>query len=143
MRKFNSDWIEREYFYRPKPGTDPKDQHYEQYERPVIVCLCGSTRFREAFEAAQRSETDAGKIVLTVGRYGHHDGLDMSGEHKAKLDALHCQKIDLADEVLILNVGGYVGDSTRREVQHAARRHKRVRWLEPDKVPIDLIDFMS
>jgi hypothetical protein len=78
-------------------------------ERPKIVCLCGSTRFKEAFERANREETLSGKIVLSVGMFGHSEGLDMSGPVKAMLDRLHLCKIDLADEVLVLNVGGYVG----------------------------------
>ena len=98
---------------------------------PTIVCLCGSTRFGDAYRAAQRDETFAGKIVLTVGLLGHLEGIDMTGPVKAALDELHLRKIDLADEVLILNVGGYIGDSTRRELEYARRLDKTVRFLEP------------
>jgi hypothetical protein len=98
--------------------------------RPTIVCLCGSTRFRDAYERAQREETLAGKIVLTVGLLGHQEGLDMDGPVKAMLDELHLRKIDLADEILVLNVGGYVGRSTRREIAHAREHGKTIRWLE-------------
>ena len=99
--------------------------------RPKVVCLCGSTRFREAFEGANRAETLAGNIVLSVGLFGHHEGLDMAGETKARLDDLHLRKIDLADEVLILNVGGYIGESTRRELEYASGAGRAVRFLEP------------
>lgn len=98
--------------------------------RPRIVCLCGSTRFGEAYRRAMRDETLAGKIVLSVGLLGHQEGLDMDGPIKAMLDELHLRKIDLADEVLVLNVGGYVGDSTRREVAYATAHGKPVRYLE-------------
>ena len=57
---------------------------------------------------------------------------------KEELDRLHKRKIDLADEVLVLNVGGYVGSSTRSEVEYAALTGKPVRWLEPGMVPDDL-----
>lgn len=77
-----------------------------------------------------RDETLAGKIVLSVGLLGHQEGLDMDGPIKAMLDELHLRKIDLADEVLVLNVGGYVGDSTRREVAYATAHGKPVRYLE-------------
>lgn len=70
---------------------------------PVIVCLCGSTRFKAEFEKAQADETNAGKIVLSVGRFGHQDGLDMGGDLKKRLDRLHFRKIELADEVLVID----------------------------------------
>jgi hypothetical protein len=100
-------------------------------ERPRIVCLCGSTRFRDAFEAASRGETLAGRIVLSVGMFGHTEGIDMDVPIKARLDQLHLRKIDLADEILILNVGGYIGVSTRREYEYARALDKPVRFLEP------------
>jgi thymidylate synthase (FAD) len=98
--------------------------------RPTRVCLCGSTRFPDAFIQATREETLAGKIVLSVGLFGHQEGIDMSGPVKAALDALHLRKIDLADEILFLNVGGYMGESTRRELDYARARGKKVRFLE-------------
>jgi hypothetical protein len=98
---------------------------------PRKVCLCGSTRFKDAFVAANRAETLAGNIVLSVGMFGHDEGLDMDGPIKAMLDELHLHKIDLADEVLVLNPGGYVGSSTRREIEYAHARGKPVRYLEP------------
>jgi hypothetical protein len=101
--------------------------------KPTVVCLCGSSRFKGAFEAANRTETLAGRIVLSIGMFGHHEGLDMDGPVKAMLDRLHLSKIDIAEEVLILNVDGYVGDSTRRELAYARAAGKVIRWLEPDK----------
>jgi hypothetical protein len=101
--------------------------------RPVIVCLCGSTRFGDAFRDAMREETLAGRIVLTVGLLGHSEGLDMSGPVKQRLDELHKRKIDVADEVLILNVGDYVGKSTMGELEYARQHGKRVRFLEPSR----------
>jgi hypothetical protein len=98
---------------------------------PLITCLCGSTRFADAYARAQREETLAGRIVLTVGLFGHQEALDMGGPVKSMLDQLHLRKIDLADEVLVLNVGGYVGESTRREIEYARKRGKALRYLEP------------
>lgn len=106
-------------------------------ERPTIVCLCGSTRFSEAYQKANLEETLAGKIVLTIGCDMKSDAYLFEGkseeelaEIKRRLDALHLRKIDMADEVLILNVGGYVGESTRREIGYATNEGKRIRWLE-------------
>ncbi len=75
-----------------------------QNVKPRIVCLCGSTRFEKAYKDAMREETLAGKIVLSVGLLGHAEGIDMDGPIKAMLDELHLRKIDLADEVMVLNV---------------------------------------
>lgn len=96
----------------------------------TIVCLCGSTRFKDAFERANREESLKGNIVLTVAMFGHLEGLDMTGADKKHFDALHLSKIDLADEVLVLNVSGYIGDSTRNEIAYAMKSGKIVRYLE-------------
>lgn len=109
-------------------------------ERPVIVCLCGSTRFYQAFQKANLTETLDGKIVLTIGCDTKSDG-DLFGGWdkrevealKKRLDELHLRKIDLADEVLILNLGDYIGESTRRELEYARAHGKVIRFLEPHK----------
>jgi hypothetical protein len=102
----------------------------------TIVCLCGSTRFEKEFHEANKRETLAGKIVLTVGFFGHSTGEVITPEQKYALDALHLTKINLAHEILVINPGGYIGESTRNEIQHAARTKKLVRSLEP--LPEDL-----
>jgi hypothetical protein len=112
-----------------KPGS-------RNIDKPLVVCLCGSTRFMEAFEQANLKETLAGKIVLSIGGHTKSDtDLMAAGElteaTKAMLDELHKRKIDLADEVLILNVGGYIGKSTRSEIEYADAKGKRIRYLEP------------
>jgi len=53
-------------------------------------------------------------------------------EVKKNLDELHKRKIDISDEVLILNVGGYIGESTRSELEYAISKGKKIRWLETD-----------
>lgn len=101
--------------------------------RPKIVCLCGSTRFMQAFQDANLRETLAGNIILSIGCNTKSDeDLIQAGVtiNKEALDTLHLHKIDLADEVLILNVGGYIGESTLREVNYASRQGKVIRWLE-------------
>lgn len=105
---------------------------------PVIVCLCGSTRFWKTFQEAALAETVAGKIVLSIGAASgtddEHFGNLPRAEYyrlKAQLDDLHLAKIDLADEVLILNVGGYIGESTRREYRYALQQRKTIRWWQP------------
>ena len=102
-------------------------------EEPIVVCLCGSTKFKQAFIDANFRETMAGKIVLSVGFFGHADShiYTPTEQEKSALDELHLRKIDLADEILVLNVGGYLGDSTKRELAYATITNKSVRFLEP------------
>jgi hypothetical protein len=108
-----------------------------QQDRPTIVCLCGSTKFYEAFVKANYEETMKGNIVLSVGFFIHDPafhGKDIkcSPEQKEMLDSLHLKKIDLADEVLILNVGGYIGESTHKEYMYASYLNKKIRFLDQD-----------
>ncbi|GHO94816.1 hypothetical protein KSF_048640 [Reticulibacter mediterranei] len=99
---------------------------------PTIVCLCGSTRFSQAFQEANLRETLAGKIVLSIGCDTKSDyDLALGPVDKTALDLLHFFKIDLAHEVLVLNVGGYIGESTQREIAYARKSGKVIRWLEP------------
>lgn len=107
-------------------------------QRPTIVCLCGSTRFWRTFQQASLRETLAGKIVLSIGaatgtdddHFGGYLPRDEYDAVKRRLDELHLRKIELADEVLILNVDGYLGESTRRELAHARALGKAVRWWD-------------
>jgi hypothetical protein len=101
------------------------------FPRPRIICLCGSTRFLQAFQDANLQQTLNGHIVLTVGCDTKSDAmLVLTSEQKAMLDELHKRKIDLADEVLILNIGGYIGSSTASEIAYARTHNKHIRWLE-------------
>lgn len=107
-------------------------------EGPRVVCLCGSTRFYDEFQRANYELTMRGEIVLSVGFYphaktehGHGEGVGHDSVEKVALDELHKRKIDLADYVYVLNVGGYVGESTRSEIEYAARFGKPVEYLEP------------
>lgn len=105
--------------------------------RPPITVLCGSTRFGHSFQEQNLRLTMAGHIVLSIGcdtRSDHELWRDL-GEAvmetlKDRLDELHKRKIDLADEVLVLNVGGYIGESTRSEIEYAEKLGRPVRYLE-------------
>ena len=104
---------------------------------PKIVCLCGSTRFRNEFQIANYEESIKGNIVLSVGFYAHQpetihtQELGCTPEQKILQDELHKRKIDLSDEVLVLNIGGYIGDSTRSEIEYAINTGTPVRYKEP------------
>lgn len=108
-----------------------KYRELEKEERPLIVCLCGSTRFYDAFRQANLELTLAGIIVLSIGCDTKSDeGLCITPEQKIALDKLHKEKIRMADEVYVLNVGGYIGESTRSEIDYAVALGKPIRYLE-------------
>jgi len=103
-----------------------------------VVTLCGSTRFREQFMQAQKRLTLQGWIVISVGLFGHAgdeevwEGMDEGTLTRTKqmLDDMHKRKIDMADAIYVINVGGYIGDSTRSEIAYAEAHGKRVMYLE-------------
>lgn len=108
-----------------------------QGKYPVIT-LCGSTRFKDEFYAAQKKLTLEGNIVISVGLFGHSgdeevwDGMDEGslGRTKAMLDDMHKRKIDMADSIYVINVGGYIGESTKSEIAYAMEQGKKVEYLE-------------
>lgn len=105
-----------------------------------VITLCGSTRFREAFLQTQKKLTLEGNIVISVGLFGHSgdtevwEGMDEGTmtATKAMLDDMHLRKIDMSDEIFVINVGGYIGESTRKEIAYAEACGKPVRYLESE-----------
>lgn len=96
-----------------------------------VVTLCGSTKFKEQYLEAQKRLTLEGNIVISVGLFGHSGDDEVWTEGtKAMLDDMHLRKIDMADEVFVINVGGYIGSSTRNEIKYAMEHGKEVRYLE-------------
>lgn len=95
-----------------------------------IVCLCGSTKFKKEFIEANFEETLKGNIVLTVGWFSHSDKeiFYPTPEEKEKFDALHFKKIELANEILVLNINGYIGWSTQNEINYAKKLNKIIRY---------------
>jgi hypothetical protein len=96
-----------------------------------IITLCGSTRFRNEFIEQQKRLTLQGNIVISVGLFGHSgdDEVWMEGT-KEMLDDMHFRKIDLADGIFVINPGGYIGTSTRNEIEYAHKTGKTVNYLE-------------
>lgn len=96
-----------------------------------VITLCGSTKFKEQFLEAQKRLTLAGNIVISVGLFGHSGDDEVWTEGtKAMLDDMHKRKIDMADEIFVINVGGYTGESTRSEIEYAISNGKVVKYLE-------------
>lgn len=118
-------------------GQGPPVATPTEPERPEIVVLCGSTRFKDAFCDEARRLAREGRMVLTVADLdmrpeARHVNVPIDDETKARLDWLHKRKIDLADRAHFLNVGGYIGESTRSELEYARSLGKRISFLEPD-----------
>ena len=96
-----------------------------------IITLCGSTRFKEQYMAAQKRLTLEGDIVISVGMFGHSGDAEVwKPGVKEMLDDMHLRKIDLADEIFVINVGGYIGESTKREIAYAEQTGKKINYLE-------------
>ena len=103
-----------------------------------VITLCGSTRFKDEFLEAQKRLTLEENIVISVGLFGHSgdnevwENMDEGTLTKTKemLDDMHKRKIDMADEIYVINVGGYIGESTQSEIEYAKATGKAVRYLE-------------
>ena len=96
-----------------------------------VVTLCGSTRFKEDFERVNRELTLLGNIVISVGCFGHA-GDTFTEEQKVMLDDIHKRKIDMADAIYVINKDGYIGSSTKSEIQYALRTGKQIIYMEDD-----------
>ena len=103
-----------------------------------VITLCGSTRFKEEFMEVQKRLTLEGNIVISVGLFGHSGDSEVWENMdegtltatKAMLDDMHKAKIDMADEIFVINVAGYIGESTQSEIKYAIAYGKTVRYLE-------------
>ena len=96
-----------------------------------VVTLCGSTKFKDAFYEAQKKLTLEGCIVISVGLFGHSGDTEVWTEGtKEMLDDMHKRKIDMADEIFVINVGGYIGNSTKGEIEYAKAHGKKISYLE-------------
>ena len=104
-----------------------------------IITLCGSTKFKNEFLKVQKDLTLQGNIVISVGLFGHSgdtevwENMDEGTRTKTKemLDDMHKRKIDMADEIFVINVGGYIGESTKSEIEYAKVLNKSINYLEP------------
>ena len=96
-----------------------------------VVTLCGSTKFKDDFLREQKRLTLEGNIVLTVGLFGHSGDVEVWKEGvKEMMDDMHKRRIDMSDEIFVINKDGYIGSSTRAEIEYAIKTNKVVRYME-------------
>lgn len=100
-----------------------------------VITLCGSTKFKEQYIETQKRLTLEGNIVISVGLFGHSGDDEVWTEGtKAMLDDMHKRKIDMADEIFVINVGGYIGRSTQSEIIYAKSKGITIRYLEDPSI---------
>ena len=97
-----------------------------------VITLCGSTKFKDDFLKEQKRLTLEGHIVISVGLFGHSgDNEVWTDGIKEMLDNMHKRKIDMADEIFVINKDGYIGTSTKSEIEYAIKTNKKVNYMEP------------
>ena len=96
-----------------------------------VITLCGSTKFKDEFIQEQKRLTLEGNIVISVGLFGHSGDSEVWSENtKEMLDDMHKRKIDMADEIFVINKNGYIGSSTKSEIEYAIKTGKKVTYME-------------
>ena len=103
-----------------------------------VITLCGSSRFKKDFEEEAQRLTLEGNVVISLGVFSKSsiDNIfdandeEMRIQLKDMLDDIHKQKIDMADEIFVINVNGYIGESTKSEIEYAKKTGKKVNYLE-------------
>lgn len=122
-----------------------------EIKKPKVITLCGSTKFMDEFNYENARLTMEGNIVISVGIFGrgHFDQKRvLTYTEKEDLDKLHKRKIDLSDEIFVINVGGYIGKSTLSEIAYARRTNKKINWLEqkkalPENMDLENLDLIE
>ena len=98
-----------------------------------VITLCGSTKFKDDFLREQKRLSLEGNIVISVGLFGHCGDDEVWKEGtKEMLDDMHKRKIDMADEIFVINKDGYIGSSTKDEIAYAKKTNKKVSYMEND-----------
>ncbi len=93
------------------------------------ITLCGSTKFKKEFEEINKILTLEGNIIYSVAFFCHADKILLKEDEKLKLDYIHLKKIDNSDGIFVIDVNGYIGDSTKKEINYAESNNKFVKYL--------------
>lgn len=104
-----------------------------------VITLCGSTKFKKQFEQANAYLTLQGNIVIGLAFFEQSEGIEISGETAELLGNIHFRKIDLSDEIFVIDVDGYIGSSTRKEIEYATEKGKTVRYYSESGITDSVI----
>ena len=97
-----------------------------------VITLCGSTKFKDEFLREQKRLSLEGNIVISVGMFGHSGDNEVWNDNiKEMLDDMHKRKIDMSDEIFVINKDGYIGSSTKSEIEYAKSTNKKINYMEP------------
>lgn len=99
-----------------------------------VITLCGSTRFKEEFEQANTYLTLKGNVVISLGFFEKSEGIEITKKQEELFAKIHLRKIDLADEIYVIDVNGYIGDSTRKEIEYAKQKGKSVSYFSQSEI---------
>jgi hypothetical protein len=108
---------------------NPVEQKDEPKRKGKRITLCGSTKFKREFDAINKQLTLEGNVVYSVCAFGHADKIEWTKEQKELLDEVHKRKIDNSDAIFVIDVDGYIGNSTHSEIEYAAYHNKTIRYL--------------
>lgn len=106
------------------------EEEYQKDKKYNIITLCGSINFKDEFLKVQEKLVLEGNIVFTPNFFDNIKKEEISLETKKMLDKMHKQKIDMSDEIYVINQGGYIGESTKLEIEYAKSKGKKVTYLE-------------
>jgi uncharacterized protein YkuJ len=103
-----------------------------------VITLCGSTKFKDQFEQTNAFLTLQGNIVISVAFFEQSEGFEITKEQAELLGNIHFRKIDISDEIFVIDVDGYIGDSTRKEIEYAGMKGKTIRYYSNGEIPINV-----
>jgi uncharacterized protein YkuJ len=99
-----------------------------------VITLCGSTKFKKQFEEANAYLTLQGNIVMSVAFFEQSEGFQITEKQAELLSEIHFKKIDLSDEIFVIDVDGYIGSSTRNEIDYASRKGKEIKYYSKSEI---------
>lgn len=92
-----------------------------------IITVCGSLRFyKEMMEITEEMELQGNCMLVPIYNPARPNKDDFTKEDALTLDKMHKEKIKLADAILVVNVDGYIGNSTKSEIEFAKSLNKEI-----------------
>ncbi len=99
-----------------------------------IITLCGSTKYKDEYLLVNKWLTLQGNVVISVSMFGHVDNEPLTEKEKIILDEIHKEKIELSNEIFVIDVNGYIGMSTKNEIEYAKSKEKKIRYLSDELI---------